>query len=1016
MSNDTDADGDNLTISSFDNNSTAGGTVTVNNNGSFSYTPPTDFSGTDSFNYTVDDGNGGTDTATVTVEVTADPNELLQGTSGNDSINGFGGNDTIYGLGGDDSLLGGGNHDIIDGDGGDDILKGGGGRDTVDGGTGNDQVFGQNGNDLLIGGEGNDRVFGQNGNDVIIGVNPNSNTPGLGESDILVGGANADTFVLGNGTKAFYDDGVDGTRGNTDRAIIRDFDKVSGDVIQLHGSPDDYRLRTVPNSDPRNTQILYKGELIGIVQNVTDLDLNGSEFQYEVDTTVPQASLSVTDITEAGGELQIFEVTYTDNEAIDISTFDASDIFVTYPNGFEAEATFLGANLNSNGTPVTASYQVEAPGGTWDDGDNGTYTVVLRDNEVSDTGNNFVAGETLGSFLVDVPEPVVDTTAPTTALTASSITNGGDTVYQFSVTYSDDTAVDNSTIDDQDIRVSGPNGFDQAARLVNSNVNASGEVVTATYEINAAGGSWDNADNGNYTISLQDNQVSDTSNNFIPESNLGSFAVNISNADDTVGQYDIFEQSFSDAGSYGNPYTAVDATVTFTGPDNQTATIPLFWDGGDTWKFRFSPEVKGQWTWTIDSNDNGLDGESGSLNVVASNNTGGIEAKPDAPYHFQYEDGTPFYFFGDTNWSLGQRVNNENVNHETIKEYLDIRASQGFNYIHANFGHDPNEGGRIWEGTEGRDLNPGFFQELDRRIEYMNDLGITTGYMLEWAQGWQNDFSSQADRLQYAEYVTARYSAHNVVFIVSGEYDETLTYSNYSEIGQKIDDTDPHDRMITVHATRSAERFADEPWADLGDYMQMYNNLHQEMLDSRDHNKPVVNSEYAYYLRDANGDGDVDKPNSETLEDIRHASYDIVMAGGYLVTGWGTTYYGGYRDPGPFNPNDPRNDDWEEDVQHVKTLFTDREWWKLEPHDELIGGPGTEYLLADIGEEYVAYVRGNSGTYSLDLGTNQTATYNIQRFDPREGTYTDAGSYTGSGTVTFSPPDSQDWVYVLEAV
>jgi hypothetical protein len=219
--------------------------------------------------------------------------------------------------------------------------------------------------------------------------------------------------------------------------------------------------------------------------------------------------------------------------------------------------------------------------------------------------------------------------------------------------------------------------------------------------------------------------------------------------------------------------------------------------------------------------------------------------------------------------------------------------------------------------------------------------------------------------------------------------------------------------MISIHSTNSVERFADESWMSFGDYQQIYNNLHQEILDSRDHDKPVVNSEYAYYLRDANGDGVVDKSNSATLEQIRNASYDIVMAGGHLVTGWGTTYYGGLRDPGPFNPDDPRNDDWEEDVQHIKTLFTDREWWTLEPHDELINGPGTEYLLADIGEEYVAYLRGNHGNYSLNLGTTEVATYNIQQFDPREGTYTDIGTYTGNGTVTLSPPNNQDWVYIL---
>src|SRR5206468_1218712 len=40
-----------------------------NGNGTFSYTPPTNFSGSDTFDYTVSDGQGGTDTGTVTVTV-----------------------------------------------------------------------------------------------------------------------------------------------------------------------------------------------------------------------------------------------------------------------------------------------------------------------------------------------------------------------------------------------------------------------------------------------------------------------------------------------------------------------------------------------------------------------------------------------------------------------------------------------------------------------------------------------------------------------------------------------------------------------------------------------------------------------------------------------------------------------------------------------------------------------------------------------------------------------------------
>ncbi|MEL7400790.1 MAG: Ig-like domain-containing protein, partial [Pseudomonadota bacterium] len=67
LDGDTDADGDTLTATI---EATPGnGDATVNDDGSFTYTPAAGFSGDDSFTYTVSDGNGGTDTATVSVTV-----------------------------------------------------------------------------------------------------------------------------------------------------------------------------------------------------------------------------------------------------------------------------------------------------------------------------------------------------------------------------------------------------------------------------------------------------------------------------------------------------------------------------------------------------------------------------------------------------------------------------------------------------------------------------------------------------------------------------------------------------------------------------------------------------------------------------------------------------------------------------------------------------------------------------------------------------------------------------------
>ena len=66
LANDTDADGDLLSVSTV----TPGNNGAVTNNGiDVSYTPNAGFAGSDSFTYTASDGSGGTDLATVTVTV-----------------------------------------------------------------------------------------------------------------------------------------------------------------------------------------------------------------------------------------------------------------------------------------------------------------------------------------------------------------------------------------------------------------------------------------------------------------------------------------------------------------------------------------------------------------------------------------------------------------------------------------------------------------------------------------------------------------------------------------------------------------------------------------------------------------------------------------------------------------------------------------------------------------------------------------------------------------------------------
>ncbi|MBE9182208.1 hypothetical protein IQ268_26945 [Oculatella sp. LEGE 06141] len=98
-----------------------------------------------------------------------------------------------------------------------------------------------------------------------------------------------------------------------------------------------------------------------------------------------------------------------------------------------------------------------------------------------------------------------------------------DSDYVFSVTYTDDGAIDPSTLNGNNIRITGPNDFSQLATFVGANGN--GSTVTAIYQIAAPGGNWSQAANGTYVLSLVNGQVKDTTGKPVAGGTLTRFAV-----------------------------------------------------------------------------------------------------------------------------------------------------------------------------------------------------------------------------------------------------------------------------------------------------------------------------------------------------------------------------------------------------------------------------------------------------------------------------------------------------------
>lgn len=145
-----------------------------------------------------------------------------------------------------------------------------------------------------------------------------------------------------------------------------------------------------------------------------------------VDTAPPVAKLSVANLTLAGSPTHACSVTYTDATAVRLASLDSTDLVVTGPNGYSNTVEFVGADLPVDGTPITATYSIPSPGGMWDAADNGTYTITLTEDAVTDTLNNPTPGMVLGTFEVALPatNPGVLTVLPGGNLVSSGTAGG----------------------------------------------------------------------------------------------------------------------------------------------------------------------------------------------------------------------------------------------------------------------------------------------------------------------------------------------------------------------------------------------------------------------------------------------------------------------------------------------------------------------------------------------------------------------------------------------------------------
>jgi len=489
-------------------------------------------------------------------------------------------------------------------------------------------------------------------------------------------------------------------------------------------------------------------------------------------------------------------------------------------------------------------------------------------------------------------------------------------------------------------------------------------------------------------------------------------------AEGKVPRWGVFEISLFSAIEHTNPYTDVELSCDFRGPGGKTFGVEGFWDGGGTWKVRFAPDAVGQWSYTTSSNDRELNGREGVFQCVPSKNHGFVQIDLGHAHHFAYSDGTPFYFFGDSDSCWDTPVGDEEPywggwfwEDGSYQQYIDTRAKQGFTVQAFSGGtliakpsfrdkQQRNEGGPPFFDYDLDRLNPAYFQWADKRTQYACSRGFLFVIILGWPD--QDVHTMDWKKLERGwRYVIARYAAYNVMWLLFGEYDEAgevaeKLVNHFAGITRKYD---PYQHLLSTHTTSSNAALSGQGWLDV----VVHQSRDWEMVErDRRLGKPVVNWEW-YYEKTMEHQLPWRHIISDT-DEIRRGAWRVLCRGGYIV------YNLIAKNRKDYVSN--LNRDGAKYCLIATAFFRNRtRFQELEPAkvtDE--GGKALPALATGDGKEWVLYLE--KGQEAIFPEGKLPGTIRGEWLDPRTG---EARPAESAGPCRWRKPNDLDWVLHLRA-
>ena len=335
-------------------------------------------------------------------------------------------------------------------------------------------------------------------------------------------------------------------------------------------------------------------------------------------------------------------------------------------------------------------------------------------------------------------------------------------------------------------------------------------------------------------------------------------------------------------------------------------------------------------------------------------------------------------------------------------QLIDIRAEQKFNHMRGFVLGSRETAARVLADPE-RPLVE-HFQQVDRRVEYMNQKGIIVDLILgDGADQLAELLPHRRHRERYVRYLAARYAAFNITWQGVERFEEYKQGRKFlQEIARYLRKWDPYKRPRSSGAAVTSSPLAEDEWMDY-----VVQRSHDASLATVEHEMypaPFVNVEVG--VEDEGGS----IANGVDSDTLRKRMWNAAMRGQSLTFANSGTWGAGTSRVDPRHADSPAA----REMTHLHDFFAQTRYFDLQPYYRVEGGPAlalTFYRHNDEtprGVEFIVYVE-KPGPVELRVPKHK---YTVSWFNPIDGTWVDQkDGFKGERFNTPGPPDdSHDWV------